>query len=127
MLWRMDFIPSRLPNAQRAVTRQPSRHASPSVSTDIEQSENKSRSESTPEGLPRSRPRAGCQLRDLLKLAGCRRRPTLLTVRAATNLSASKVSAPPYGGREPRRASHNQQTKNGYGSEHPQSWLPRAK
>src|SRR5829696_9429036 len=41
----------RLPNAHRAVTRHPSRHASPSVSTDIEQSENNSRSESTPEGL----------------------------------------------------------------------------
>src|SRR5215204_3491109 len=56
MHWRMDFMPSRLPKAQRAVTRHPSRHASPSVSTDIEQSENKSLSESTPEGLPRSRP-----------------------------------------------------------------------
>src|SRR5215203_3002307 len=44
-----------------------------------------------------------------------RRRPTLLTVRAV--LSASEVSAPPYGRREPRRDSHNQQTHSGYGSE----------
>src|SRR5215207_5115636 len=67
MHWRMDFMPSRLPKAQRAVTRHPSRHASPSVSTDIEQSENKSRSESTPaRGCQRVVRAPASQLRDLL-------------------------------------------------------------
>src|SRR5829696_4046397 len=37
---RMDFIPSRLPKAHRAVSFQPSRHASPRVSTAMERKEN---------------------------------------------------------------------------------------
>jgi hypothetical protein len=59
MQGRIDFIPSRLPKAHRAVSRQPSRHASPRVSTAIEQNEN----------MPAAESRAGRQ-RQVVVMSG---------------------------------------------------------
>src|SRR5215213_8149145 len=52
---RIDFIPSRLPKAHRAVSFQPSRHASPSVSTAMERKENTAASESSGTAAPQER------------------------------------------------------------------------